>query len=113
MKEPNKICIGHLVVLGEQDGPFEQVLKEELVNSFRRDKRVVRAYLARANSDRDESVDVILGLRTHFGPDPRLAKQVGKIFASIFSDTEHLDIIFLTEEQEVRVAAACRPFFAQ
>jgi hypothetical protein len=111
--EPDKIYIGQFIVLGEQDGPFEQVLKEELISLFRRDTSVVRAYLAKADSDCDEGVDVILAVRTHFGPDLRLVEQVDEIFASIFSDTEHLDIIFLNEDQEVRVAAACRPFFAQ
>jgi hypothetical protein len=44
-----KIRVGQLLVLGEQDGPFEPILKEKLVAFFHHDRSVIKAYLSRAD----------------------------------------------------------------
>lgn len=110
-KKPEEISVREIRFLGEQDGPSEQVLKNKLVDLFHSEKSVTRAYLARFDLGSDESAGVILGLKTQRGPDKKVVEKVGAVFASIFNATQHLDIAFLTDGQEDRIAKVCKPFF--
>jgi len=106
-----KITIQGLKFVGEQDGPVEQILKIRLSQLFERQNKIWRAYLARARVDNSEGAGVILGLRAKGDPDKTMLEQIGSAFASIFSVTVHLDIVFLTEEQEGELAQVCRCFW--
>jgi hypothetical protein len=99
--------------LGEQDGPPEQILKENLADFFRDDGNVNRAYLARVSYDGGVSASVVLGLRTTSEDEVTLVEKVGVIFASFFKAKEHLDTVFLTDEIENRLMKVCRPFFVK
>lgn len=102
---------GEIHFLAEQDGPFERILKEKLVTFFERDRSIIRAYLVRADLKQFGEVAVVLGLRTHFGIDVGVVDKIGQVFASIFRDTQRLEILFLQQESESRVAEVCCPFF--
>ena len=107
---PKRIQVSKLRFLGEQDGVPERELKDRLVKFFQRDQRVLRAYLARVSySDLPPPV-VALCLRSEFGPSRGVAEKIGKIFASMFGGHEHLDIIFLDNEQEFELAKVCSSF---
>jgi SseB protein C-terminal domain len=110
-EHPQEIHVPQLHFIGEQDGPPERELKERLVGFFQRDQSVKAAYLARVSYDDPSHVSVVLGLRTQFGPDRGMAEKVGRIFALIFGSHEHLDILFLTTEQEAALVKVCAPFF--
>jgi hypothetical protein len=56
-------------------------------------------------------VSVALCIRSKRSAYPDLVRQVGKTFGSMFGSNEHLDILFLKETLEVRLAKCCRPFF--
>ena len=105
-------CVPGVRFVGEQDGPPEQLLKGRLSELFRQDKTIIAAYLARADIG-SGSISVVLGLRAIGRPDKRVIGRVGAIFASIFAWQEHLDILFLSETQEVQLRQICRPFFSQ
>lgn len=97
--------------LGEQDGPPERELKAALVEFFGRDPSVRAAYLARVAYGDQATANVVLCLRTQFGPDPGLAEKIGRIFASMFGAHEHLDLLFLNDEQENTLRKVAAPFF--
>ncbi len=97
--------------LGEQDGLPEQSLKDQLNRCFQLDKSVRAAYLAKVSYDRANYTEVALCLLRPFGPDDGIVEQVGSIFASIFGAHEHLDILFINEDQEVQLLMTCKPFF--
>src|SRR5690349_6139424 len=100
-KQPTKeLQVPDIRFLGEQDGPAEINLKDKFVAFFRRDKSINRAYLARADFGEGTKVSSVLGLRTQFGPDKGMVEKIGSIFASVFNSTQHLDIVFLTDQQE-------------
>ena len=108
---PLEINVPRVHFLGEQDGAPEQFLKAKLADFFRRDGSVRRAYLARVHYGDERAAGVVLGLRTQFGPDKGMVEKIGAIFASAFGAKEHLDILFLEDDQEAELAKVCKPFF--
>lgn len=108
-KHPQEILVPRVQFLGEQDGPPEQLLKNRLIEFFQRDKSVHRAFLARIRFG--EQSGIALCLKTQFGADKGLAEKIGAIFGMIFNAHEHLDIMFLNDEQEAELARMCSPFF--
>ena len=110
-KKSEEVRVREVRFLGEQDGPSERLLKEKLADFIRRDRSITRAYLARGDFGKGRDASVVLGLRTQFGPDKGMVEKIGAIFASVFNPKEHMDIMFLTDSQEVQLAKACKPFF--
>ena len=43
--------------------------------------------------------------------DPAIVAVVGEEFRRIFASSQHMDTLFLTDEQEGEVAKVARPFF--
>ena len=109
-KEPRKIHVTNVQFLREQDGKPERLLKSRLLESFKQNGDVQRAYLAQVNSGRQPSV--ALCLKTVHGQDQNLVREIGKVFAAVFGMKEHLDILFLNEAQELALISVCAPFFA-
>jgi hypothetical protein len=54
---------------------------------------------------------VVLAVRSAIVPDEELVKQSAVAFGELFNSKEHLDICFLTEEQEQSCAQVAKPFF--
>ena len=112
-EHPQVFQVPQVRFCGEQDGPPERELKERLAQFFQSDQSVRAAYLANVvYGDAGQSPsNVALCLRTEFGPDLGLAEKVGRIFASMFGPLAHLDVVFLSDEQEAELTKACSPFF--
>lgn len=110
-KHAEEIQVPKVSFLGEQDGVPERELKSRLVEFFQRDQSVVKAYLAQVAYSEQSPMAVALCLRSQFGLDRGVAEKIGKIFASMFGGHEHLDIIFLDDQQESKLAKVCSPFF--
>lgn len=106
-----------LKFVGEQDGPPERTLKAGLVELFKREAGVTKAYLARITYDGADSHSVALclygwadrGLTEKAQRD--LAEKIGKIFASLFGGQAHMDIMFANKMQVTELDQCCRPFF--
>jgi hypothetical protein len=111
-KEPEELRVPQVRFVVEQDGPPERVLKGKLADFFRDEKCVARAYLVRADLGGRQGITVVLALLAKSGAEKQIVKQVGTIFASVFNSTQHLDIIFLTEDQELDLKESCPAFFA-
>lgn len=112
-KQSEELYVARCEFVGEQDGSPERALKEKLADFFRNDGGVSRAYLAKASYDGGKNISVVLGLRTEFGHDKGVVEGVGKVFASIFNAKQHLDTIFLEDDQEDQLTKVCKPFFVQ
>jgi len=108
---PERHQASGLRFLTEQDGPSERLLKAKLVEFFNRDKSVQQAYLARVEMNKLESVAVCL--KTRFGEDLGMAEKIGRVFATVFGPDQFMDILFLTDEREAELRAACPPFFTK
>jgi hypothetical protein len=107
---PQEIRVSSVQFLGEQDGKPERLLKSQLVESFARHVGVRRAYLAQIRTG--DNVGVALCISNVGGVDRSLAQDIGAAFASIFGAHEHLDILFLSDEQEASLERVCSSFFS-
>lgn len=96
--------------VGEQVGPNEHRLKDELAEAFHGGGAVSKAYLAHADLG-DGSHNVVLGVVAPDRNHETVVAQVQKIFGSIFDSSQHLDILFLDPDGEADLLRVCRPFF--
>ena len=110
-KRSQEIQVPRVRFLGEQDGPPERELKDKLKDIFQLDQSVNTAYLAKVIYGEESSVIVALCLKIRFKTDPGLVEKVGRTFASMFGQQEHMDILFLSDDQESELAKVCPPFF--
>jgi hypothetical protein len=110
-KHPQEIHVPKIRFVGEQDGVPERELKSCLVEFFQRDQSIVKAYLAQVAYSQQSPTAVALCLCSQFGPDRGVAEKIGKLFGSMFGGHEHLDIIFLEDQQESDLAKVCPSFF--
>jgi hypothetical protein len=108
-KHPQEIRVPHVRFVGEQDGPSERLLKERLIEFFKRDQSVNVAYLAQIEVE--GQMGVALCLKTQFGTDRGMAEKVGAVFKTIFNAQVHLDIMFPNANQDAELVRVCRPFF--
>lgn len=97
--------------LREQDGAPERVLKSRLIDLFERCPGVQRIYLVQIAYG--DEVGVALCIRNSNGVDRGMVQDIGSIFASVFGAHEHLDILFLSEEQQASLDRVCLPFFSK
>jgi hypothetical protein len=96
----------------EQTGPSEAQLTGKLVRSFASGRLVERAYLVRVSFGDLGPTGVVLAIRTSSGgEEPSLLPIVGSAFASIFGPHEHLDIVFVREDQEKAIRQVCSEFY--
>jgi hypothetical protein len=100
-----------ITFIGEQDGPSERFLKEELSKLFGGHTNVLTAYLARVHYADPKSVSVCLCLEVTDGVDEPLVEAAHSLFARHFNREVYLDIIFLKSSQKVQVAVVCKPFY--
>jgi hypothetical protein len=110
-RPPQQVTVQKVYFLGEQDGPPEQGLKNKLVILFGQLRLVNIAYLAVVRYGDAVSPNVALCVRGQPGQNRMFAERVGRVFAAIFGSHEHLDLIWLTPEQETSLAKVCRPFY--
>ena len=111
--KPKEIKVPELQFLGEQDGIPERELKVKLVDFFNRDRSVEVAFLAVVDYGANLGGSIALCLQSRFCPDRGLAEKIGMIFAAMFGNHEHLDIVFLSAEQVIALEKVCRSFFRQ
>lgn len=110
-KPPEEVVVPEVVFLREQDGEPERDFKSTILPILAADKNIRRAYLAQAAHGDQHGLNIALCLRSKGDPsEARCA--VGKVFAKTFRTTEHLDIILVSEDQEMKLAKVCCPFFA-
>jgi len=95
----------------EQLGDAETELKEKLIKIFQSNRRVLCAYLLRVRYPDADQDRVALCLKHSTGQDLALVRQVEAEFGKMFNHRETLDIMFLTREQEERIAITAKPFY--
>jgi hypothetical protein len=108
-----KMTVKKLRFLGEQEGRPERMLKEKLAASSDFGREIDRAYLARVYFENRSEASVTLCLRAYSGDQEKLVNYVGAAFSNLFNSKEHLDVIFISDEQETQLREVCRPFFVK
>ena len=101
-------------VLGDQCGTAEDELKQILSSRFSALGCILRAYLVRVERKGFPDVDVALCLRVKSKTsESEVVASVSSIFASLFNSSEHLDLIFVSNEEETQFATRCAPFYVR
>src|SRR6476646_3913595 len=105
--DPSKheeLTVFNIRFVGEQDGPAERDLKSHLTTSLGSEPAVHRGYLARVHYENATAWDVALCLAAS-NPDERsMNERIGRLFAGIFRPDMHLDVLFLSANQEADLA---------
>lgn len=102
---------GRTNFLAEQIGVAENEFKEAIVGLFRSRGRPIRAYLVQVEYGKEKEFNVALCVASQSGEDEELASDIALVFRRMFGAHEHLDILFLTDDQEARLRKVCCPFF--
>jgi hypothetical protein len=108
---PQKLTPPTTKFIGEQDGAAERDLKARFGELLRHEPMVERAYLARAEHRDGTGVHVTLAIKRSCGADPSLIPKLASIFTGIFGSHEHLDMMFVREDQEQQLRSVCRPLY--
>lgn len=106
---------GHRVLqirfLCDQDGPPERRAKEQWSLILQADRNVEAAFLVRVSLDRSTEQTVVLAVRRTGGPYLALIKALGDVFRGIFVKDVFVDIIFISEQQELQARVVAKPFY--
>ena len=97
--------------LGEQDGVPEGQLKAAFNFVFAEHPNVQRAYLAQARYAISGPHNVPLCLVANSHDDEALLRELSDTFVRLFRSEVHMDLLFLSPDQEEALARVCRPFY--
>lgn len=111
-RSPEEFTVGSIRFLGEQDGVPERELKARLCNAFAQMNIRCRAYLVRADYGAPDTFNVALCVRTELTESTAVKVTVNRAFSEMFRTEEHLDLVFLSDDQEREVQAVARPFLS-
>lgn len=96
--------------IAEQDGDFERKVKEALAPTLKEHKEIKTAYLvAVLYSQREQGV--ALCLEALPGSEKEIAKNISIVFSRVAGTNLHLDIVFLTTEQQQKVREVAEAFY--
>jgi hypothetical protein len=100
-----------ILFLSEQDGPSEQVLKGCLTGYLSCVPAVELAYLVKVSHGESSGQHVALCLVGGTNDAPQIVQSAETMFQELFRSTEKLEVLFLTDEQRIRVSAIAEPFY--
>lgn len=107
------INIGRIKFLSEQNGPYEERLKERLRSMFDRIGGVAKAYLVRVSYAGGFDFGVVLATNADAKKIETIVPHISKLFSTIFSADQCLDIVLLNEVDETEAALVCKPFYVK
>lgn len=110
---PAEFAVRRISFIGEQDGQIERQLKAKLAEFFQTEPQIISAFLARAHYGTLQETFVCLCLQRTGGDDRPTVDRIGRVFASIFAKTQHMDILFASDQQLRELRLVCRPFFSR
>jgi hypothetical protein len=102
-----------IAFIGEQDGEAEGALKAKLVVRFQSDIHVNEAYLVRVRYKSDSVPKVALCIEAGDQVRSVIIEAIASEFRNMFRTDAALDILFLSREQQGRIASVARPFYKQ
>jgi len=100
-----------VLFLGEQDGAPEREFKDAALVAMQACQEVYALYLARVSYDEIKVVHIAICIKTANADQKFITTSIARIFATLFSTHEHLDVLFLSEDQEISLSKVCHPFY--
>jgi hypothetical protein len=112
LRRPTEILSAPVIqFVGEQDGEPERELKSRFSAVFKDHPRIERAYLALVIYAGETKASVGLCIKSSSSEEQTLVETIGDEFAALFGTAEHLDILFIRDDQESELRLVCAPFF--
>jgi hypothetical protein len=97
---------------GEQDGPSERILKDELAPLFEQHGEIRSAYLMLVDYGENTQTVVALCLDAGPGQHSALREKIQTVFGALFREGAHLDILFVTDDGMLGwLRTNCSPFY--
>jgi hypothetical protein len=106
-----KIQTARMLFLGEQDGSTEQELKSQLWGCFSSHAGVISAYLLRVSYEATPGPHVALCINSRASNRAELLPCIEKVFRKMFRATQHMDILFVSEQQLAAIDQVATPFY--
>ena len=97
--------------VGQQAGDAEDGLKAAFREVLIATPTVHTAYLARIYRGNASTQTVALCIRSAIGVDDKLEERLVVLFKQRFRHDQQLDVLFLIEDDELRLREVCPPFF--
>ena len=97
--------------VGQQAGDAEDGLKAAFREVLIATPTVHSAYLARIYRGNASTQSVALCIRSAIGVDDKLEERLVVLFKQRFRHDQQLDVLFLIEDDELRLREVCPPFF--
>jgi hypothetical protein len=97
--------------VGPQLGPVEDGLKAAFSEVLAATPTAGSAYLARIYRGNASTQTVALCIRSAIGVDDKLEERLVVLFKERFRHDQQLDVLFLIEEDELRLREVCAPFY--
>jgi hypothetical protein len=114
--KPERMAVTSIQFAAEQDGVPERQLKAKLIAAFDRMPEVSKAFLALVMYGKkpDAPLAVALCVKLREGHDVKqdVVQAASKQFALLFNQAQQMDIVFLSDQQELELGHVCRPFYA-
>jgi hypothetical protein len=110
-RPPETLRSLNIQFVGEQAGPVENDLKAKFQDLLAQTTTVRAAYLAQVSYGNTPDHSVVLCIRSTVGIDESLQKYLGLIFTKAFRPDQHLDILFIRDDQEEELRKVCKPFY--
>lgn len=110
-RESEELRVPSLRFLGEQDGPPERILKEQLCRLFCRFSDLRSARLVRTEIEGPGTHTVCLCLDTGHGADKSLIDAINSIFRRLAPRNVYMDIVFVSAKQKDELIHVCKPFY--
>ena len=114
-RQPERMAVTSIQFAAEQDGVPERQLKANLTAAFDRMPEVSKAFLALVMYGKkpDAPLAVALCVKLREGHDVKqdVVQAASKQFAALFNQAQQMDIVFLSDQQELELGHVCRPFY--
>ena len=102
---------GGIHFIGQQDGDIEREFLAKISNVLENASAALSAYLCRVHYGNPNDINVALCIASSKGESRALIESLSAIFREMFGSQEHLDMLFLNEEQEQQIRSVCSPFY--
>ena len=114
-RQPERLAVARIQFVAEQDGAPETQFKARLAAAFDAIPAVHKAFFALvmygAKPDAPLAVALCVKLREGHDVKQDVVQVASKQFASLFNATQQMDIVFLSDQQELELGRVCRPFY--
>ena len=104
---------GKMRMLGQQQGPGAEFLQNEFCHAFSLLPQVKRAYFCVAGYADCDARGAALCVVSTTGQDRRVVEFIAEVVRRNLGEESSIDVLFLSEQLEHKVAQLCRPFYTR